>query len=328
MRVKINITGRDPFWLEVEPYYSFETVKKKLEHLHKIPSGQQILYHNSEEKLNHYTISLKQSLVKDGDTFTIRIDKECFDLSCQTPRRTLNLQVRASDTIKVLKQAVFKFENICPEIQCIVMNGIELKDECHLSDYNINSDIIKGREPFWLEVAPYYSILIVKRKLEHLYDIPVSHQSIIYNSQAIINESTILSKHCVKDEDTFKIRLDSDFFNLHCSETKECWYGHKVKHSYTIRKLKDMIYAGRYTPPHMQKLMLNGQELDDERNLAYYNITTSSTIVVNTNFEPMGWLDIFSRLLLKVLLLSVAHNIIKKVWPAFSVDQENCANPS
>lgn len=140
MRVKINIAGRQPFWLEVEPYYSFETVKRKLEHLHNIPAGQQILYYNSEEKLNWYTTSLKESLVKDGDTFTIRIDKECFDISCQTPHRTLYLQAKSSDTIKELKQVVFNLDNICPEVQCIVMNGIELEDKCRLSDYNINSD--------------------------------------------------------------------------------------------------------------------------------------------------------------------------------------------
>lgn len=138
MRVKINIHGRQNFWLEVEPYYSFRTIRRKIEYLSGIPRATQIISYNSQEMSEYLVIS--DCHVVDGDVFDIRLDPELFILRCiEVEGWYYSYAVKPSHTIQQVKTIISEGTSIPPKIQQLTYYGKELKDECRLSDYSIRS---------------------------------------------------------------------------------------------------------------------------------------------------------------------------------------------
>lgn len=142
MRIKINISGRKSFWLEVEPYYSIRTVLRKIEYYYDIPIAHQII----PSKPNYVAdiTTFAKLNVKNEDSYTIVLDPEYFYLTCKISSgdREVLIHVKPSHSIKEVKQKIDYQANIPPKLQKIVLNGIEFKDDCLLSDYDVNTSSI------------------------------------------------------------------------------------------------------------------------------------------------------------------------------------------
>lgn len=152
MRIRVNIIGREPFGLEVEPYYTVTTLKRKIEYLHGISMVHQIVSHNSqiieEDKI------FSNLNVKMNDVFIVRLNPSLFRLQCEvSSNKTIFFCVEPSITVKELKQKIFLTANINPIIQRIELNGILLEDNQCLSFYKINSCSL-------LVVKSYYRSII------------------------------------------------------------------------------------------------------------------------------------------------------------------------
>lgn len=141
MRLEIHIANKEPFKLEVEPYYSARTIKRKIEYLYDIPAGQQTLYRGIIFQEFAGTGTLSERGVQNEENFTIEVNEAYFFLSCAVgPKFTLQVKVKLFNTVKELKELISNHKNMPPRLQRILLNEIELKDEYHLVDYKINSD--------------------------------------------------------------------------------------------------------------------------------------------------------------------------------------------
>lgn len=142
---------------------------------------------------------------------------------------------------------------------------------------------IAEKKPFWLQVEPFYTFRTVKRKLQYLHDIPEPQQIISHNSR-VMCENSILSESNIQNEDTLKIKLETNRLIILCQESSRWNWLYNVKFSDSIEEVKERISKQRGLPVEMQRLIFNGLELENKKQLDNYNIKSGDTIVWKVDY--------------------------------------------
>ena len=128
------LTGRS-FNLEVETLDRIDKVKSMIHQKVGIPPDQQTLIFDrvhlkDEHTVSHYGITSHSTLYL----------LVCLEVFVKMPTgKTITLEVMPMDTIRDLKMMVHGKENIPLDHQRLILVSNFLKDECTLSDYNIQS---------------------------------------------------------------------------------------------------------------------------------------------------------------------------------------------
>lgn len=135
--------------------------------------------------------------------------------------------------------------------------------------------VLEGKEEFWLEVEPYYTVRTVKNKIGYLYDIPQSNQ-LITNESIILNNNASISRLNLSSEDTLKVSMMSEMspklMRIYC----RTWWGEcrllYTNSSCKIAAMKTLICKMFAFPPNSVQLEFRDHPLNDNRLISSYKI--------------------------------------------------------
>lgn len=128
------------FVLEVEPYFTGLTIKKKIEYLYEFDCSEHVLIYNSF-RLKEADIISDYSISNNDTILLVNIDYKAptrYIIFLKTlTGKTEHIFVRSSFSIETVKTIIFGKTGI-PNLQIrLIFGGKQLKDEQTLASYNI-----------------------------------------------------------------------------------------------------------------------------------------------------------------------------------------------
>ena len=109
-----------------------------------IPADKQHLFLSGVELENNARIHTK---VLDGSSKITIVYEENLKICIRTPNKTIHtlLDIKQNESILSIKEKIANIEHIKSENQCLIFNGIELKNDKKVQDYSIpNYSIIQS----------------------------------------------------------------------------------------------------------------------------------------------------------------------------------------
>lgn len=184
--------------------------------------------------------------------------------------RVTVLEAAASDTLASIKAQVQHREGIHPELQYLLILGHDTNDKDTLSDWGLEDGsqihmvvlfkvfVVAGNKTITLDVDSYYSVELVKAKIQEALHIPPDQQILSCGDHVLENKAILLDCNI---QTGARLDLDRQFDIQVIHRASGHRYMLRVKWSNDVLAVKEMVQILSNIPIEQQELHV----LEEER---------------------------------------------------------------
>ena len=276
------------YYSENETLSSFkDTIQEKM----NVSKNEQILiYKGIELQDNKY---FKDYNIENKSVLYLFTKKNNNELYVETPDSVINIEYSLDDTIENIKMSISNNLSIPIEKQQLYHEGIELKNNQKIFDYNCNFNqklilylVLKLKIEIKIEfnqekyitvyTKPNETIESIKKIIENKENYPSIYMDLIFKDQVLENHKLISDYKIENNFAIFKIKLRERIkVTLFNGKTITIYLENDIN---TIEKIKNIITQKAGLDSLKYRLMYGTKQLINEKNLKDYNIKNDSCL--------------------------------------------------